>query len=171
VVGCLEPAVNALVPHLGREGTTITVELVDVDATNWRHCAALRPGAEQERFVQPVTYYLSLCHYGQTWHPLAVVADGVVVGFVMWGVDDGDGSRWVGGFVVDASQQRRGYGRVALRLLVELLAAQPGCTGLALSYEPANTAARALYLSEGFVETGELEDDEVVARRPVPAGG
>ena len=36
----------------------------------------------------------------------------------------------------------------------------------ALSYQPENTAARALYASLGFVETGEQEDDEVVARRP-----
>ena len=35
---------------------------------------------------------------------------------------------------------------------------------MALSYSPENTAARELYASLGFVETGEQEDDEVVAR-------
>jgi diamine N-acetyltransferase len=34
----------------------------------------------------------------------------------------------------------------------------------ALSYLPRNTHARQLYLSLGFVETGETEGDEIVAR-------
>ena len=36
-----------------------------------------------------------------------------------------------------------------------------------LSYEPENEVARALYLSEGFVETGELDGTEVIASRPL----
>jgi RimJ/RimL family protein N-acetyltransferase len=43
-------------------------------------------------------------------------------------------------------------------------AAEPDCPNVALSYVPENKAARALYASLGFVETGELEDDEIVAR-------
>ncbi len=37
--------------------------------------------------------------------------------------------------------------------------------GFALSYQPDNEVAKALYASLGFVETGEVDDDEVVARR------
>jgi diamine N-acetyltransferase len=39
-----------------------------------------------------------------------------------------------------------------------------GCRSCALSYSPQNTVARALYQSLGFVETGEIEDGELVAR-------
>jgi len=35
----------------------------------------------------------------------------------------------------------------------------------ALSYDPRNTVARSLYASMGFIETGELDDDETVARK------
>ncbi len=42
-----------------------------------------------------------------------------------------------------------------------------GCSFAALSYEPENTAAKALYADFGFVETGEMEGDEVVARLPL----
>ncbi|GAA0813203.1 GNAT family N-acetyltransferase [Spirilliplanes yamanashiensis] len=145
------------------------VDLVPVTAANWRACAALRVRPDQERFVSPVTYYLCLCHYGDVWHPLAITRDGVVAGFVMWGVDD-DRSRWIGGLVVDAAHQRAGLGRAAVERLVERFAAEPDCPGAALSYQPANTGARALYASLGFAETGEVEDDEVVARRPFARG-
>jgi diamine N-acetyltransferase len=35
---------------------------------------------------------------------------------------------------------------------------------VALSYAPENRVARDLYLGLGFVESGEVEDDEIVAR-------
>jgi diamine N-acetyltransferase len=141
------------------------ITLVPVDAGNWRDCAALSVRPEQEQFVSAVTYYLCLCNYGALWQPLAVQRGAETAGFVMWGVDD-DGSRWIGGLVVDAAQQRGGVGRSIVRALQERFAAEPDCPNVALSYSPGNTVARALYASLGFVETGEMEDDEIVARWP-----
>jgi diamine N-acetyltransferase len=143
----------------------VDVRLVQVDAQNWRDCAALRVTDEQRRWVADVSYYLSLCAYGGSWFPLAITIDGQVVGFVRWAVDD-DASRWIGGLVIDAGQQRRGIARQALVSLTRLLIAQEGCTEVALSYGPDNTVARGLYAALGFVETGETADDgaELVAR-------
>ncbi len=143
------------------------VELVEVDATNWRDVAGVTPRAGQERFVAPVTYYLCLSHYGQLWHPLAVVVDGAVAGHIMWAIDDADGSRWIGGFVVDGAKQGQGIGRAAIEALIGRLSADPDCREVALSYDPENVVARKLYAGLGFVETGEWEDDEIVARRSV----
>ena len=144
-----------------------TVDLHPVNSANWRACAALSVTADQARFVAPVTYYLCLCTYGDTWQPLAVVRDGMVVGFCMYGLDD-DGSAWIGGLLVDQSQQRTGVARAVVTALIQRFVGEPGCPGMALSYAPDNVGARALYRSLGFVETGETEDDgaEVVARRP-----
>lgn len=144
---------------------TPPIDVVPVTAANWRACAALRPAPGQEEFVSPVTYSLCLCSYGEVWTPWAITRDDAVVGFVMTGVDD-DGSRWMGGLLVDAAHQRSGIGRGAVTLLRDRLAAEPGCPDVALSYTAENTAARALYATLGFRETGETEDDgtEVVAR-------
>jgi diamine N-acetyltransferase len=141
------------------------IDVVPVTAENWRACAALRPAPGQEDFVSPVTYSLCLCAYGEIWRPWAVTRGGAVVGFAMTGTD-GDGSRWIGGLLVDAAAQRAGIGRAAVTLLRDRLAAEPGCPNVALSYPEDNAAARALYASLGFRETGETEDDgaEVVAR-------
>jgi len=142
------------------------VELEPVTAANWRECAALTVRPEQTRFVAAVTYYLCLCAYGSTWHPLAIRRDGTVVGFCMWGVDD-DASRWIGGLLIDAAAQRSGIARCAVLHLIEQFESEPDCLEVALSYSPDNTAAKDLYASLGFRETGETEDDgeEVVARR------
>jgi diamine N-acetyltransferase len=141
------------------------VRLVEVDADNWRACAALRVTGEQRRWVADVTYYLCLCTYGGTWHPLAIQLENDVVGFLMWGVDD-DHSRWIGGLLVDAAHQRHGVGRAAVIEAIRLLIAQPDCAGIALSYQPANHAARSLYGALGFSDTGETAEDgsELVSR-------
>jgi diamine N-acetyltransferase len=139
------------------------VELVSVDPSNWQACAAIRPRPGQERFVAPVTYYLCLCHYEAAWQPLAVRRDKDIAGFVMWAVDPEDGSHWIGGLLISADSQRRGYGRGAVATLLERFRSA-GATEAALSYARENEAARQLYASFGFTDTGEQVDSEQVAR-------
>ncbi len=143
---------------------TPPIELRDVTAGNWRDVAGLEVMDGQAAFVSPVTRYLCLCHYGGVWSPLAIAAGEDVVGFAMWAVDPDDGSGWIGGLVIDRARQRRGYGRAAVLAVLERLRREHACPSAALSYAPDNAAARALYRSLGFVETGEREDDELVAR-------
>jgi diamine N-acetyltransferase len=143
---------------------TSIIELRAITAGNWRACADLEVADDQRDFVVPVSRYLCLCHYGGLWHPLAVYAGEDVVGFVMWAVDQDDQSGWIGGLVIDRDRQRQGFGRAAVLALVERLRRERRCASAALSYSPDNTAARELYLALGFVETGEREDDELVAR-------
>ncbi|MDG4820690.1 GNAT family N-acetyltransferase [Asanoa sp. WMMD1127] len=139
-----------------------TVTLRPVDADNWRAVAALSVKQSQQEWVAQPAYYLALCHYSPVgWRPLAVTdGAGTVVGFLMWAIDPADGAAWLGGILIDETQQGQGYGRAA----VSAALAEIDAPSFALSYRPDNTVARALYASLGFVETGEREDDEVVAR-------
>ena len=145
---------------------TPAVTLRPVDAGSWRDVARLTVAPGQERFVAAPTYYLALCAYGDVWHPLSVHAGEEVVGFLMWGIDDADDSCWLGGVLVDAAHQGRGVGRAAVVEAMHLLRDKAGDGGFALSYAPENAVAKGLYASLGFVETGEEDDGEVVARRP-----
>lgn len=141
------------------------VSLRPVDAESWRAVARLTVAPGQERFVAAPTYYLALCAYDDVWHPMSVHdADDTVVGFLMWGIDDADGSTWLGGVLVEAAQQGRGVGRAAVVEAIRVLGGQVGKTEFALSYAPDNTVAKGLYTSLGFAETGEVDGDEVVAR-------
>ncbi len=146
------------------------IELVEVTGENWRDVAALTVNESQQDFVAQPRHYLCLCAYGGLWKPLAIQRDGSVVGFMMWAVDEEDGSCWLGGILVDRDHQGGGIGRTAVRLAVERLADRLGCEEFALSYEPANEVARHLYTSMGFVETDQREGDEIVARLRWPEG-
>jgi diamine N-acetyltransferase len=140
-----------------------SVSLAEIDADNWRSVAALRVRPGQTQFVADAAYYLCLCHYGGDWRPLAVVVNGSVVGHVMWAVDHTDGSHWIGGMMIDVASQGRGYGTATIRRLLDRFTAA-GATQAALSYDPENLRAAEVYRRLGFVETGETEGREVVAR-------
>ncbi len=157
----------------------MAVSVEPVTGETWRDVASLRVTESQRAFVAESAYYLCLCCYGDLWHPLAVRANTVqaqgaradnaraestVVGFLMWAIDPEDRSCWLGGILIDRDHQRRGYGRAAVEAAMRRLRDEQEVTGFALSYEPDNVVARGLYRSLGFEETGEREDDEIVAR-------
>jgi diamine N-acetyltransferase len=134
-----------------------------VGAEDWRDVADLRVTEAQRAFVADPARYLALCAFGGAWQPLSVRLGASVIGFVMWAVDPDDGSCWLGGLLIDRRHQRRGYGRRAVVAALAMLEAQHGHRRFALSYRPDNPA-KGLYAALGFVETGEVEGDEVVAR-------
>ncbi len=144
--------------------TSESVVVEPVGPENWRAVANVAARRGQELFVMPVAWYLALCQYeGLGWKPYAIRQGDTYVGFVMAAVDEEENSYWVGGFVIDAAHQRLGYGRRAMQVLLKW-GAEMGCETAALSYEPDNVVAKALYAGLGFVETGETSDDGVVAR-------
>jgi diamine N-acetyltransferase len=148
------------------------ITLTPVTSENWRDVAAVRATEAQSSWVADVTYYLCLSAYGNVWRSCAVLEGDAVVGHVMWGVDPEDDSHWFGGLVIDRERQGRGLGRATVEALLSFWEQEPALSGTpytqaALSVSPDNTAARALYASLGFAETGEMTDDELVMRRPV----
>ena|SRR5688572_13297198 len=148
------------------------IVLAPATSANWRDIARVRVAEPQRRWVADVTYYLCLSVYDGLWRSYAVQDErGTTVGHVMWAVDSEDHSHWIGGLVIDAEHQGKGLGRAtveALRALWER--EEPSLSGTpyqqaALSVAPDNQGALGLYRSLGFVETGELSDDEIVLRR------
>lgn len=150
---------------LAHDNAEPNVRLEPVSAATWRAVAALRVAPGQEAYVAEPAYYLALCCYGDAgWAPLTVIADGEVVGFLMWAVDPDDGACWLGGVLIAAAHQGRGIGTAAVRAATRALRRDRGLHRFALSYAPANRRARAVYARLGFVETNEREGEEVVAR-------
>ena len=132
--------------------------LREVTSHNWRDVADVAPRDDQRRFVAALAArYVLLGLYGDTWRNLGAFEGERAVGHVMWGLDD-DGSRWIGGLVVDAEHQGRGLGRRVVELLLERL--DPTQGPVRMSCHPDNTASQALFGGLGFVDTGRIEDDE-----------
>ncbi|WP_406394545.1 GNAT family N-acetyltransferase [Streptomyces sp. NBC_00887] len=155
-----------MIDHGFSDRTGRRVTLREVDSDNWRAVADVAPLDSQRDHVPALAArYLLLSMREDTWNSLAVHADDLALGHVMWARDD-DGSYWIGGMLIDGPEQGRGIGRAVMRTLTAWLAEQDGCEVVRLSYAPGNTAAAALYTSLGFRPTDAVEDDEVVVELP-----
>jgi len=139
------------------------VTLQPVNRDNWREVTKLEVADSQREFVAEPSYYLALCSYDGLWQPLAIYLSDQVIGFMMWAVDEADGSCWLGGILIDQKHQRKGYGRKAIQAAIGILSDKHGYQNFALSYAPENSA-KHLYHSLGFIETDEWEGDEIVSR-------
>ncbi len=146
------------------DNMNLSITLHPVTGDNWRDIAALEVNETQQKFVAEPLRYLALCSYGKEWNPLAINLGEQVIGFLMWAIDPTDRSGWLGGILIDRRHQRQGYGRQAVHAAINLLAEEQEIRSFALSYQPANVAAKHLYASLGFIEGDEWEDDEIVAR-------
>ena len=65
--------------------------------------------------------------------------------------------------MVDEQFQGKGYGREIMKQVLDELRTKSDIRNVGISYEPHNEVARKLYASLGFVEPGEMLDDEILA--------
>lgn len=155
------------------------IRLEKVNAKNVWSLLKLHVAKDQAPFVAPnnsslIEAYLAIAGNGHAF-PFGIFADEVPVGFLMIGFDVDDsfenppqiayGNYSIWRFMIDERYQNRGYGKEALRLALEFVRSYP--CGKAefcyLSYDPDNIKAKKLYSEYGFIENGEMDDDEIVA--------
>ncbi|BFH15095.1 GNAT family N-acetyltransferase [Paenibacillus melissococcoides] len=143
----------------------MNIHLQPITAGNWKECIALEVAPEQEGFIASNLYSIAEARFLDGFQCKGIYLDKCMIGFAMYGIDPDDGKYWIYRFMVDASYQGQGYGKRALQLLLDEIGAQPDRTEhCLLGYNPKNEAARRLYASAGFVETGIAPWGEMMAK-------
>jgi diamine N-acetyltransferase len=143
------------------------VRLDAITKDNVRDVFDLEVAPAQAGFVATNAWSLAQAYaeYPIAW-PRAVVADDLVVGFLMLEIDpdEEDGRQfWLWRLMIDAAHQRRDHGTAALELAVDHLRSL-GASDLYTSWVPGADGPEGFYTTLGFEPTGELDDDEIVAR-------
>lgn len=149
------------------------VRLVELTDENFKGYYSLRTHRSQERFVAPMaqSFANALFPEPEDGYPVVPVlrgieADGEPAGFLMYAdaVNAGTPDPYLWRYLIDRRHQGRGIGARALDLWLEDLRSA-GHTAVVTSWVPGPGGPEPFYLKAGFAPTGELEDDEVVARR------
>jgi len=100
--------------------------------------------------------------------PFAIYADEKLVGFCMFAFtpdeEEPDERYWLWRFMIDKSEQGKGYGQAALQEIMKYFK-ENGADMLYLSTEPENELGLHVYHKAGFRETGIITDDEAVLMR------
>ncbi|MEO0967205.1 MAG: GNAT family N-acetyltransferase [Cyanobacteria bacterium J06639_18] len=145
----------------------MSVTLREIDQDNWQECIKLKPDETQVNFVASNVYSLLESKFEKSFFPLGIYNNEAMVGFVMYGLDEDDGSWWIIRLMVDRDHQKNGYGKTAMLKAIEILKKKPGCNHIFTSYVPENLVAEKLYLNLGFEKTGKIEDGEIVVCLPL----
>ena len=155
------------------------IRLEKVNGKNVWELLKLKVSDDQTNFVASndisiIEAYTAITGNGYAF-PFGIYNDDVPVGFLMIGFDVDDywddapeiarGNYNLWRLMIDKAYQGKGFGKKAVRLALDFIMTFPCGSAECcwLSYEPENEAARHLYESFGFNETGEMDGEEVIA--------
>ena len=132
---------------------------------NFAKVIRLEVDESQQDFVTSNAFSLSQAYVMPECRPLAIYNGMSPVGFAMYALDRDENEYWVYRLMIDKNHQRKGFGREAMRLLIEHIKKEaPDRDRLFISFEPTNEGAKRLYTSLGFVPDNREVDGETVYR-------
>lgn len=132
--------------------------IIPVTSDNQAALTALRVAPGQEGFIETVEECLSEARSRSVWRPVGIYADGIPVGFAMYGYWPKGRRAWLDRLLIDGHYQRRGYGRAAVTLLLDRIRREyPDCRHILLSVYADNPQAARLYQQFGFEWNGEKD--------------
>lgn len=159
------------------------IELRKITEDNIDEVIALEVEESQKDFVLGITNLRAIAEAyvlnanGEPAIPFGIYADGVVVGFGMYTYDTLDHesfqnevfykkkSYFIWHMMIDKHYQGKRYGKLAFeKILMDIEAMPYGEAEYAtLFYHTSNLTAKRLYASFGFVETGIIQDNSMLA--------
>lgn len=138
----------------------MSVELRELTYENFHAAVELKVRADQQQFIESNAYYIAQAKVDQEVRPLTVYADGEMVGFLVYGIDEDDGRVWLMRLMIDQRFQGRGYARAAVVALVQRIQRSYPAESIYLRFPAGNERANRLYRGLGWTATGESEEGE-----------
>ena len=144
----------------------IIMDFKPVTAKNFHECINLKIKDEQEGFCASNLYSIAESKVEPLAIPLCIYVNNIMVGFILYGPEETDKGMImsIDRFMMDQRFQGKGYGKLALIKLIELIKNNYEFKEVYLSYEPENIIADKLYCNYGFIKTGEFCGNECIAK-------
>ena len=141
------------------------VSLKEINENNFRTIVGMELNEEQSKYVASNVYSLAQAWlYPEKAKPYAIYNDEEAIGFMMLDWDEKERECAIWRFMITSNKQGKGYGRSALEYVLNLIIQSEKFDYVFLDYVPDNVVGKHLYESMGFIETGEIEEGEIVMR-------
>lgn len=146
----------------------MAVTLKCITEDNFLDAFHLKLRKDQEEFVShPIRSLAQAYVYRNQCQPFGIYEDEEMVGYVMVIYDYDVPEYDIWHMMIDAAQQGRGYGKEALKRVLEYIATKPfgASNRVALTCNKQNIPGLTLYQSLGFEATGNVDGDEIELAR------
>ena len=131
-----------------------------VDSDSYEEVKNLRVGEGQEGFIETNEECLDEAKELDLWRPVGIYDGDKLVGFSMYGRLEEEGKEprlWLDRFMIDGRYQGKGYGKTAIKIMINRLIEEYKCEKIYLSTYIDNVNAIKLYESMGFRFNGEID--------------
>lgn len=142
----------------------MAVTLKCITEDNFLDAFHLKLRKDQEEFVShPIRSLAQAYVYRNQCQPFGIYQDEEMVGYVMVIYDYDVPGYDIWHMMIDEARQGRGYGKEALKRVLEYIATKPfgESNRVVLTCNQQNIPGLRLYRSLGFQETGNVDEDEI----------
>ena len=137
------------------------IHLVDIDPSNWR--LDLKVAESQKNYVASSAVMLAraYAYREQRSRAFVIYDDETPIGMGMYHDCPELNAYDLSQFFIDERCQGKGYGKVATKLVLDIMKQDGKYSKVVLCYVEGNEAARKLYENFGFVEI-DRDEDEII---------
>jgi diamine N-acetyltransferase len=136
------------------------IQLREITRENFWDCIELSVNEDQNGFVTSNAVSIAQSKVQPECIPLAVYDDDLMVGFVMYCIDEDDGEYWIYRMMIDKRYQSKGYGKKAMSKLLEIIKEDKTHNRIFLGVHKESTYAVKLYRSLWFEFNGQTFGSE-----------
>lgn len=135
---------------LANKEDNMNINFKDINNENIEKVKGLKIKKNQEGFIETVDECLKEASLYKAWHPVAIYNYDEVIGFAMYGSFGPNKHTWIDRILIDDKQQNKGFGKAAMKLLIDIVSQIYGVDTIYLSIVEENEVAYKLYTSIGF---------------------
>lgn len=145
----------------------MSINLKEIINENWIECIRLTTNEDNsntvfQKFVASNALSIAQSKIQEGWTIRAIYEENTMVGFTMYGYSVENKFYEICRLMIDHKFQRKGYGIKAMLIVIDEMRSNKDCKEVFLSFDPQNEGAKKLYEKVGFVNTGEIIDDELL---------
>jgi diamine N-acetyltransferase len=150
--------------------TKNNIELRKLTNDNFIGVMNLEVAENQRKFVAPNSVSIAVAHFSKYATMRGIFYEDDPVGFVMLadpvsGEEEYNGMYFLWRFMIDKNHQGKGYGKAAMKLVLDYVRNRPNAVYLYSSYETGEHGPEKFYLEKiGFEKTGKMLGDEFMIR-------
>lgn len=139
------------------------ITLKEITRDNFWDCISLEVAPEQTDFVTSNAVSIAQSKVQPECIPMAVYDDELMVGFVMFCIDEDDGEYWIYRMMIDKNRQSKGYGKETMKLLLDIIKKDKSHNKIFLGVHKESIAVN-LYKSFGFEFNGQVFGNEHIMK-------
>ena len=136
------------------------IELKPVTIDNFWDVIEIKINKEQEQYIPDNIFLIAMSKIIPQCIPLAIYSDSIVVGFLMYGLDEDKENYWIHIMMIGDNHQGKGYAKESFQKILYEIKKDKSVHKILLAVNKGNINAVKIYEKLGFRFNGQRFDEK-----------